>query len=144
MVEVKVVGWDQKCSFSMFGTLGQDSFGRFISVAATHEKFYFPDDALLYVKEFVPPAPVEEKKVEDEQPLPANGKPSRAHEMAVLARMARQEREAKASSSKKVTRKAYVPHEAVVALKETPKAPAKKRKAKEAASKISGEQPEKN
>ena len=107
MVEVKVVGWDQKCSFSMFGTLGQDSFGRFVAIYDAGEKFYFPDDAIIYTKSVAPPVsapvPVAEPPVEESKPL--EGKPSRAHEMAVLARKAREQREKQATKQKKSEKK---------------------------------------
>jgi outer membrane biosynthesis protein TonB len=94
MLEIKVLGWDQKCSFSMIGDLDQDSFGRFVTMGS--ERVYFPDDALVWVREIpakveapvvsVPPA---EETVEETAPQP---KVSRTHEMAVLARKAREER----------------------------------------------------
>jgi hypothetical protein len=98
-VEVRVVGWDERCSFSMFGHLGSDAFGRFVS--SNNEKFYFPDDAIVYARAIPaePPAavqeqpkvlPEKEKPVEVEQPAAPMGKPSRAHELAVLARKLRE------------------------------------------------------
>lgn len=111
-VEVKVVGWDQKCSFSMFGEVGSDSMGRFVRISDT-DKFYFPDDAILFVREFAqaapaptpekapeqPPAPV--KPTEVEQPTAPMGKPSRAHELAVLARKMREKNLKKAEKDAK-------------------------------------------
>ena len=111
-VEVKVVGWDQKCSFSMFGEVGSDAMGRFVRISDT-DKFYFPDDAILFVREFAqaapaptpekapeqPPAPV--KPTEVEQPQAPMGKPSRAHELAVLARKMREKNLKKAEKAEK-------------------------------------------
>lgn len=109
-VEVRVVGWDERCSFSMFGHLGSDAFGRFVS--SNSEKFYFPDDAIIYARAIPqePPVPAQEqpkvlpekeKPVVVEQPAAPMGKPSRAHELAVLARKLREKNLKKAEKAAK-------------------------------------------
>lgn len=98
VVEVKVVGWDQKCSFSMFGILASDGLGRF--VASNNEKFYVPDDAILWVRQLPQPAleeapspEVPEEKKEEQPTLSST--PSNAHKMAMKMFKLRQKKAAK-------------------------------------------------
>jgi hypothetical protein len=112
MLEIKVLGWDQKCSFSMVGELGQDSFGRFVAFGS--ERVYAPDDALIWVKELPPvvvaPDPVPDPGIISKDVVPVrpeeSKKPSRAHEMAMLARKLREQHQKKVAKDEARAKKA--------------------------------------